>query len=294
MTHTKTTQDTRETEKSNGFLSLCFAQDALGQTRLTDRSWRPPLQVVRDFTQSDKSCLVHQHNVSGGILGGDKTSTEIVIGENANVQLTTTSGTRIYRSKDGNAAQQSVNVRAGKDSLLEYLPDPLIPYAQSIYHQDTNIELNHGAGLFWWETVYPGRTAYGESLAYTELKLNCDIKSSDHVPILRERLCIMPAINDIRSCARMHRYTYMTSFYICRIGEPSHRWQELESLLMQQCEEKSNSNYQWGTSTLTAHGLLIRGLSTEPKQIYPGLLAFWKTAKNYLYDCDPIPPRKIY
>ena len=46
-----------------------------------------------------------------------------------------------------------------ENDLLELLPDPLIPFAGSAYQQQTQIDLADNAGLFWWETIAPGREA---------------------------------------------------------------------------------------------------------------------------------------
>jgi len=60
---------------------------------------QPPLKVIRAFAQPDGGALVHLHNISGGVLGGDHLQVEIEVGAQASVQLTSTSATRIYRSR---------------------------------------------------------------------------------------------------------------------------------------------------------------------------------------------------
>ena len=46
--------------------------DAGAATRVDITAQRPPLRVVRGFQQEDGSALVHLHNISGGVLGGDQ------------------------------------------------------------------------------------------------------------------------------------------------------------------------------------------------------------------------------
>ena len=45
--------------------------DAEGQTVLAASHQEPPLRVVRAFPLADGAALVHLHNVSGGLLGGE-------------------------------------------------------------------------------------------------------------------------------------------------------------------------------------------------------------------------------
>src|ERR1700683_3460772 len=47
-------------------------RDVDGVTVLRDVAQTPPLRVIRAFPAEDRSALVHMHNVSGGVLGGDK------------------------------------------------------------------------------------------------------------------------------------------------------------------------------------------------------------------------------
>src|SRR5258708_1796448 len=142
------------------------------QTRMLRSDQRPPLKVIRAFPQADGGTLVHLHNISGGVLGGDHLELEVEVGPQACVQLTSTSATRVYRSRpDMPSAQQLTRVHVQSGGLLEYLPDPLIPFAGARYRQQTEIQLEENAGLCWWEILAPGRVASGERFAYEQLQI---------------------------------------------------------------------------------------------------------------------------
>src|SRR5438309_11151451 len=68
------------------------------QTFLATSEQQPPLRIVRAFRQADGVSLVHLHNLSGGVLAGDRLELKVEIGPRAAVQLTSTGATRIYRS----------------------------------------------------------------------------------------------------------------------------------------------------------------------------------------------------
>src|SRR5882672_8962540 len=134
-----------------GRLRLSFETTKHGPTFLALNEQQLPLRVVRDFRQLDGGSLVHLHNLSGGVLGGDRLDLEVAVGRNAIVQMTSTGATRIYRSAPGSAmARQTVQIKIAENGLLEYLPDQLIPFAGSRYCQQTEIVLGENAGLFWW------------------------------------------------------------------------------------------------------------------------------------------------
>ena len=87
-----------------GKLHLRFRPSEQGETRLTavDALMQtPPLRFVRPFPLPDGAALVHLHNLSGGVLGGDTLQTTIDVDAGARAQVTTTGATRIYRRRAG-------------------------------------------------------------------------------------------------------------------------------------------------------------------------------------------------
>jgi urease accessory protein len=282
-------------DRVKGHLRLCF-ESAHGsqQTMLVSSEQQPPLRAVRAFPLKDGGALVHLHNLSGGVLGGDLLALDVEVGCRAVAQLTSTGATRLYRSKQESPAARQVNgISVGEDALLEYLPDALIPFKGARYYQETRIELAAGAGLFWWETVAPGREACGEIFAYELLQFKLDINAAD-TALAQERVKLEPARSPLSSPVRMGQYRYFSTFYICRIGLEASRWLELEKQLSELARQLSDSSeILWGVSTLPAHGLVIRALSIKGRAVTSGLIAFWQAAKLQLYGREAVPPRKV-
>lgn len=279
-----------------GRLRLCFARvRGTEQTVLTTCEQQPPLKVVRAFPSGGGAALVHLHNLSGGVLGGDQLEVVIEVGPGASAQITSTGATRLYRCRQGTpVATQQNKVKVDKNGLLEYLPDALIPFAESRYSQETAIELATGAGLFWWEIVAPGRAARGELFAYRLLQLRLDL-TVNGVMLTQERVRLEPARRALSSPARLGPYRYFSTFYICREGLESTRWLALERELAELARRMSRpAEISWGVSTLPAHGLAVRALGVKGRAIASGLLAFWQAAKLRLYGQAAVPPRKVY
>ena len=96
---------TRSPNHVHAKLNLDFQFDASTQsTILASSTQTPPLKVVRAFPLENGATLAHLHNVSGGLLGGDRLELTVRVGPDAAVQLTTTSATRIYRPRRESAA----------------------------------------------------------------------------------------------------------------------------------------------------------------------------------------------
>ncbi len=265
-------------------------------TRCDVYEQHPPLKVIRAFTLPDGGALVHLHNISGGVLGGDQLDIALHVQESAIAQVTTTSATRIYRTAAfASSAQQITSVRVDQNGLLEYVPDTLIPYAGSRYIQQTRVDLADQAGLFWWETVAPGRLARDELFAFDQLQVDLHIFAQGR-PLVFDRVRLMGGqAQEMNSLARLGPYRYMTTFYICKVGLEPAFWQRLENELHALAQAYTIIGEDcWGVSSLIAHGLVVRSLSLTGRKVLSGLHAFWSAAKQALYGQKALPPRKVY
>jgi len=265
-----------------------------GRTKLHCPQQDPPWKVVRAFPNLAGESLIHLNNVSGGIFGGDQLNLHVDIGPGAAAQITTTGSTRLYRPRQEAADAMLINeIYLGEGALLEYLPDSIIPFRDARCEQRTDIHLEAGATLLWWEILAPGRMASGESFAYTSLRIHTSIWSRGR-PIYIDRMNFNPHQENLSSLARLGKFHYLTSFMICRSSEDANTWIALEQMLREIAHQRSNADTLWGATALTADGLLVRGLAQSAVHIMEDLLYFWTTAKSVLCRRVASPPRRTY
>jgi len=287
--------DISGSRRAHALLQLTFSLDSTsGRTFLADSYQDAPLKVVRAFTLEDGTALAHLHNVSGGLLGGDRLAMQVNLTSGAKAQLTTTGATRIYRSCEGASATTQCNEASiAEDALLEYLPDATIPFAGARYLQRTSINLAARAGLFWWEILAPGREARGELFEYEEFATRISVSALGR-RIAAENLCLRPRQENVSSLARLGPYPYAATFYICRLGLEAGVWRGAEDQLRELTAAMTRrGEILWGVSSLVAHGLIVRCLARNGREVLPGLQAIWRSAKRHLYDREAIPPRKV-
>jgi urease accessory protein len=164
------------------------------RTRLVEVLSKPPLQVMRAaYTEPDLPDLaaVTICSPAGGVLQGDRLRTEIRVEAGARLRLETQSATRIYRMSDAVAtAEILLWLQAG--AFLEYVPDPLIPYAAASYRQQSFWEVEESATLVVGEVVAAGRQAYGERAAYRQIETEVEARRPGGRVLFRDALRLVP------------------------------------------------------------------------------------------------------
>jgi len=130
-----------------------------GTTVLTRAIAASPLRLLHP-KNAGSAAWVYAATYGGGLLGGDTIALDATIGDGARALISTQASTKVYRS-DANARQQ-LRVRAGDDSLLVLLPDPVTPFAHSRYSQQQHIDLSPNATLIAIDWMTSGRMGSGE------------------------------------------------------------------------------------------------------------------------------------
>ena len=171
----------------SGHLLLRAAVREDGRTALAEQSFRAPYHLSKPYWDAEaRVLLVQVVNPTAGILSGDRLESDIAVGKNAALLVTTPSASRVFRM-EGAAAEcrQHFSVAAG--GWLEVMPEPLVPHRGSRYRQVTQVDAEPGAGLFFVDQLQPGRVGHKEAWQWDRLILELEVRLGGEL-ILRERL----------------------------------------------------------------------------------------------------------
>ena len=236
--------------------------------------------------------LVHIHNVSGGLLSGDRLAASVDLEKDCEAQITTTGATRIYKAKEkGATAVQELRATLQKSAILEYLPDSVIPFSGSCYRQSSKFELSRDAALFAWELIAPGRS--GEEFRFCDLQVETEIEASG-TPLVFDCWRMQPHIRSVEQAIRMGSCAYHATFYVCRTGLSQRDWLGWEEVMSELIQTMPSTNQTWGVSALPKDGIVFRGLATEGLYLADSLIRFWRRMKVELYGREPNLPRKMF
>jgi urease accessory protein len=153
-----------EPERATAGSGCLHFQKIRETTVLTRAIASSPLRLVHP-KNSGTAAWVYAATFGGGLLGGDTIDVDVSVGPGASALLSTQASTKVYRSEA--VATQRLRARAGDDSVLVLLPDPVTPFAGSSYRQEQHIDLSPHANLVAIDWMTAGRVSSGERWQFT-------------------------------------------------------------------------------------------------------------------------------
>jgi urease accessory protein len=113
------------------------------------------------FPRSSNLCEAAIVNTGGGVAGGDSYSVSVTLGHGAEVEATTPSAERIYRS-DGPAAAIATRLALAAGARLFWLPQETLMFDGARLERRLDVETSSEAEFVIAETLVFGRLAMGE------------------------------------------------------------------------------------------------------------------------------------
>ncbi|MEU8322219.1 urease accessory protein UreD [Nonomuraea sp. NPDC048881] len=270
-----------------GVLELAFERRG-GRTELTGHFQKAPLQIMRphyyDPARPDLPYVMVM-STGGGVLQGDRHRLDVACGAGASVHVTTQAATKLYRMEQ-DYATQLVSLTAGPDGYLEYLPDPVIPFAGSRFYQRTLVSAGPGATVIVGETVLAGRLARGERHAYTAYCNDLDVRDAGGGLLFADPLRLVPDRAPVTGPAMFGEHGVLSSLYVITSAVPA---AELAGALH---EVAAGSGLPGGASTLpNGAGAWARLLGPESPPVLAALERLWDLARRAVTG-HPAPDRR--
>ncbi|MGF1672539.1 MAG: urease accessory protein UreD [Rivularia sp. (in: cyanobacteria)] len=158
----------------HGKLNLVYNYNQ-NKTILIQSKNQAPLKIQRPFYPEGQSiCHSVILHTAGGIVGGDRLSSNIHLQPHTKALITTAAANKIYRS-NGLQARQNIDIRIDNNACLEWLPQETIIFNGANYRQDIRIELATNANFIGWEITRFGRTAACEKFVEGEWRSHFEI-----------------------------------------------------------------------------------------------------------------------
>lgn len=249
-----------------GILDLEFQMNNLGKTIVTKQYFQTPLQIQRALYLENslpEMAYLFVVSPSGGILQGDRYQIDVLLKNKAIAHITTQGATRIY-SMNSNYASNILNITTEENCYLEYIPDQIIPYKNSRYYQEVNLNVHENSTLIYSEILTPGRVAMGESLEYDICYLKTHCKNQDEKIRFLENTKIEPKKQRLKDFGVFGDFEIVSTVYILTRKE---NVSDLENSIIERIREIKGISF--GTSILpNESGIIIRILANKTEKIF--------------------------
>jgi len=190
-------------------MDLTFALQN-GQTVLRHAYCETPFKITRLLNSRGLPHLIVMQ-CTAGLFGGDDVEFVIHVQRGARVLITQQSATKIHPSQ-GRPAIQRNHVLVDTGAELQLFLEPIIPFAGSCLRQMTQINVQPGARLVFWEGFMAGRVGRGERWQFREITLETRLLWNQQ-PVYLDRFRLPNGLE--RSPCAMGECGYLgTGFYV--------------------------------------------------------------------------------
>lgn len=237
------------------------AEERNGKTVAKNVYFQGAFKVMRPIYHDDtgQACY-YILNPGGGYLDGDRYQMRISLEEQARLTLTTQSATKIYKTPN-QPAYQETEITLKKGSYLEYIADPLIGYQDARYTQKTVIRMEKGASFLYSDIITSGWSPDGTLFSYDWLQLINEIYLDNEL-VVYDHIKLVPANHDMAALGFMEGFSHLGSMIV--IGEQANH--DLLDRLYHTIHEDT-TEYKIGLSILPVAGIIIRMLANSTQTI---------------------------
>jgi urease accessory protein len=260
-----------------------------------------PLQAQTATPMEDGSAYLLLLNPTGGILGGDRLLSRIVLDARTHACLSTPSATRVYRSL-GPPSVQETWIEVGAGATLEFMPDHVIPHAESRFRQHLSVELGRGSRAILFDAFAAGRLAHGEAWAFREFDSETRVFCSGS-PLYLSRTKIepptrasqvdapkSPGASDLRptSLGIAEGFGYVSSLVM--LADGFENWQGVADAM--HATLATMPHIRAGASLLGGGGCVVRYLTMSAGDLVNATSALWAAARKSLLALPAFDLRK--
>lgn len=236
-------------------------ENRLGKSVAKNVYFQGALKVMRPVYHDDSGQVCYYIlNPGGGYLNGDHYRLNITVENNAQLILTTQSATKVYKTPD-TPAYQETEIILNEGSYLEYIPDPLIAYRHAKYRQVNKIYMKKGATFLYSDIITPGWSPNGDRFSYDRIQLINEIYMDD-VLVAYDHIKLTPDVQKMDELGFMEGYTHLGSMIVIGERTNNHLLEQLYDVV-----KFDTDTYKVGLSMLPIKGFTVRVLGNTTQKV---------------------------
>lgn len=254
---------------------------------LTERYHQTPLKITKTFREPQTDALMlYMMDVSPGLMEGDQYELDIKLEERSHLVLTNQSFTKIHPALKHGASVRA-RLEVGEGAILEYMPEPTIPYKDSIFHGHNQFHLAKDASLIFAEITTPGRTHREEIFQFSKCAATTEIYIEGQL-VASDRFCLIPKRHDHALIGVLEHYTHQAVMWIFAPDAKD----ELLQVIRRELGACDQGKLLAAASLASRGGIVIRMLGNTVWELQALTQRIWDICRSELWQIEPCHLRK--
>ena len=249
-----------------------------GVTRVEKHYQRAPLHVYRPVYLDPRlpgMAFVFLQQSGDGLVQGDRYRIDIDCAAGSTAHITTQAATKVFAARQ-NFVTQLTNLRAGAGAVLEYLPDPVVPFRGSRLFQRTCVVAAPGSTVVLGDVLLPGRVAHDEAHVYDLYWAETEARRPDGTLLFSDMVRMHPAAGeDPRSIGFLGGHDVLATLYVVTAQVTAGSLVSVLRSALACCP----SVLAGATELPNGCGVAARFLGTSSAQVQAALRAAWSAVR---------------
>ncbi|MGL4847786.1 MAG: urease accessory protein UreD [Clostridium sp.] len=224
--------------------------------------------------------------IGGGYVEGEKFLNTIEVKKDARAIVTTQASTKIYKCENMKETYQETYINLEKNSVLEYITDPVILYRNAMYKQVNDIYMHKDSTFIYTDGITAGWSPDGGNFKYKRGILKTNLYYDSKL-VLLDNLVLEPEKYDINKIGYLEGYLNFGTLLVIdrRITKDF-----IENLRKE--IEEIDLNLSYGISGLEVNGFILRVIGNMTGEIEKVIVKCHDFVRRELFNSLPITIRK--
>lgn len=249
---------------------------------LTEFSTHIPLSGM-DFTGDNGEAMIYLMASCPGLFNRDTQHIAFDVNEGAHLFLTDTSATELHPSGNFDPSVQDIQFHLKPNSVLEYIPDPIIPFKDSNFKGKTSVYMEKGSQAFVTDIVAAGRVGRHELFEYLGYHNSFEVYW-DHELHVSDTIHLDPKSILTRQGV-LGDHTHFGTLWILSERITSEHLNYVQQTLPELCEKE---HCYGGVTSLEKNGLAVRLVGYSSETIQNIMKQYWSYFRKELLMLEPL------
>lgn len=254
---------------------------------LADSYRRFPMDVHEFPDEEGGALIVYLMSASPGLFNGDQETISCRLTEGAHLHLTTPAANELHPSIYDEESRQTQTFYLEKDSILEYLPEPLIPFRESNFNGTTSVYMTEGSQAIISDIITAGRVGRNEIFQFKKIDSTFEIYWEDQLEAW-DRLVLDPE-SGLNRKGIFGDYTHLGTLWVLSEKVSAEHLRRLQTTVL---ADLNDLEVYGAASLLQKNGLIIRLLGYNAQSLQKVMTACWDDLRGQLFEMEPLVLRK--